>query len=311
MNWLEKYRPFNFTSLLIDQDKKTLLMNFVKNKDLPHMIFHGPPGTGKTSCAYIIAYKLFGESLSKQVLELNASDDRGIKAIREKIKNFVLEKQTKESMKIIILDEADSLTLDSQFALRRIIEDNSKSIRFMIICNYINKIIEPIKSRCMMISFESLSKELFEKCIDRILEKEKIKKNPQLIEELYKYTNGDLRKSINMLYNVYVLDDEMKSETLKEISDYVPNKIIDDLFVNEFDNKQMLGYCKMLMKKNYSYTSIINSSIDYIMEKIEDDKIKSELLIKMADFEYQLLSKSDYLVQLLMLILFIKIKTSK
>ena len=143
---IEKYRPSKLEDIKNQDDIKNIFIDMVKNRNLPHMIFYGGAGTGKTSTAIAICKQLYKDNYNENVLELNASDERGIRVVREKIKTFS-QKAVDNDFKIIILDEADAMTSDSQFALRRIIEKYSINTRFFLICNYINKIIPPLLSR--------------------------------------------------------------------------------------------------------------------------------------------------------------------
>ena len=153
--WTEKYRPQNFNQLVGQPETVELLQYFIHTDTMPHMIFSGSPGTGKTSTAHILVSLLFPQPhmRAERVLELNASSERGIKVIRTKVKKFVASVLEGSGLKVVILDEADALTLESQYALRRIVEDSSKRTRFIMICNYLNKIIQPLVSRCTVIHF--------------------------------------------------------------------------------------------------------------------------------------------------------------
>ena len=159
-SWVEKNRPQNLNEICYQDDVKKVLISFVKNKNIPHLLFFGPSGCGKTSSILSLAKDLFGEEYKNRIKELNASDERGINVIREKIKNYSQESINLNSnippWKIIILDEADNMTIESQYALRRIMEEYSKVTRFCIICNYHNKIIDPIVSRCSVFRFKPI-----------------------------------------------------------------------------------------------------------------------------------------------------------
>lgn len=200
--WVEKYRPTTFDDV-VDQDAAVKKLKFfLKTGTLPHMIFTGPPGTGKTSAAHILVKTMFPkEVLDDRVLELNASEERGIKTVRGKIKRFVSSSVKTSSGKlglsIVILDEADALTLDSQYALRRVMEDSSKNSRFILICNYLNKIITPLLSRCAVIHFNTLSTRSVNTILHKVCDAENVPDNirKQLAEHQYR----DARTSINLL----------------------------------------------------------------------------------------------------------------
>src|SRR5213080_4640935 len=178
--WVEKYRPLTLNEVIDQKEIISALHQLINIPDeLPHLLFAGPPGVGKNTTALCIARQLLGEDWQRDTLELNASDERGIKMVRERVKEFaaVITLTTDNSKKgipfrIIILDEADEMTPDAQTALRRIIEDSSKTTRFIIICNYLSQIIEPLQSRCVVFRFTRLAKEDLVRHLKTICENE-------------------------------------------------------------------------------------------------------------------------------------------
>ena len=206
--WVEKYRPVRLEQVINQKEIVNGLNNLIKNpEEIPHLLFAGPAGVGKTTTALCIARELLGEDWRRDTLELNASDERGIKMVRERVKEFAaVMKLTVDSNKdydklfrIIILDEADEMTSEAQTALRRIIEDSSKTTRFIIICNYLSQIIEPIQSRCVVFRFSRLEKDDLVKHMKLICEKEGVKFEEMALSQIYDATSGDLRHSINIL----------------------------------------------------------------------------------------------------------------
>jgi replication factor C small subunit len=204
--WVEKYRPTTLKEIINQRDIVTGLSNFSKEPDeIPHLLFSGPAGVGKTTTALCLAKELLGESWRRDTLELNASDERGIKMVRERVKEFAAvmklptDRDTKKMFRIIILDEADEMTSEAQTALRRIIEDSSRTTRFIIICNYLSQIIEPIQSRCVVFKFRRLSREDVSDHLRSICNKEGIKFEEKALSTIYDATQGDLRHSINIL----------------------------------------------------------------------------------------------------------------
>lgn len=206
--WVEKYRPVRLKQVINQKEIVNGLNNLIKNpEEIPHLLFAGPAGVGKTTTALCIARELLGEDWRRDTLELNASDERGIKMVRERVKEFAaVMKLTVDSNKdydklfrIIILDEADEMTSEAQTALRRIIEDSSKTTRFIIICNYLSQIIEPIQSRCVVFRFSRLEKDDLVKHMKLICEKEGVKFEEIALSQIYDATSGDLRHSINIL----------------------------------------------------------------------------------------------------------------
>ena len=187
---VDKYRPKHIQSIVNQDEIKKVLLNTLESGNLPNFIFYGPPGTGKTSAILALAYQLFGPKLiADRVLELNASDERRINVVREKIIKFAKESISEPDpdypsppYKIIILDEADAITLDAQSALRKIIETSSRITRFCFTCNYIEKIIEPIVSRCIKFRFKPISEDALCDRLKLIATREKLK----LTDDIYK-----------------------------------------------------------------------------------------------------------------------------
>ncbi len=202
--WSERYRPKKLSEVIDQKEIVKGIGNLIKSPDIPHMLFSGPAGVGKTTTALCIAMEVLGEEWRKNTLELNASDERGIKMVRERVKEFAASIKLagdKEfgKPKIIILDEADEMTSEAQTALRRIIEDSARTTRFIIICNNLSQIIEPIQSRCVVFRFTRLPKEDVITHLKMICERQKVKYEEKALGQIYDITGGDLRHSINIM----------------------------------------------------------------------------------------------------------------
>ncbi len=202
--WSEKYRPKKLSEVVDQKEIIRGISNLIKSPDIPHMLFAGPAGVGKTTAALCIAMELLGEEWRKNTLELNASDERGIKMVRERVKEFAASIKLagdKEfgKPKIIILDEADEMTSEAQTALRRIIEDSARTTRFVLVCNYLSQIIEPIQSRCVVFRFTRLPKENVIDHLKKICEQQKVRYEEKALAQIYDVTGGDLRYSINIM----------------------------------------------------------------------------------------------------------------
>ncbi|KAJ3866834.1 P-loop containing nucleoside triphosphate hydrolase protein [Lentinula novae-zelandiae] len=211
--WVEKYRPVTLNDVVSHKDITSTIEKFIEKNRLPHLLFYGPPGTGKTSTILAVARRIYGEEYRKQILELNASDDRGIDVVREQIKQFA-ETRTlfSKGFKLIILDEADMMTQAAQAALRRVIEQYTKNVRFCIICNYVNKIAPAIQSRCTRFRFSPLPSTEVEKRINLVIETERVKVTEDGKKALMKLSKGDMRRALNVLQACHAAYD-ITSET--------------------------------------------------------------------------------------------------
>jgi replication factor C subunit 2/4 len=225
-----------------------VLTTTLKSGNLPHMLFHGPPGSGKTSVILALAKQLFGSATSQRVLELNASNERGIDVIRSKVKTFAMNKVYSDGQgveedgvfypcppfKIIILDEADSMTSNAQAALRRIMEDFMSSTRFCIICNYVSKLIDPIVSRCAIFRFSRIPNEIHLQRLRTICESEGRKASESVLSFVVDKSDGDLRKSINILQAAFRAsgsEEELSAKHVGSLMGDLPDSVLDD-FLN-------------------------------------------------------------------------------
>ncbi len=198
--WAEKYRPRSLDEIVNQEEIVKRLKKFVEEKNMPHLLFVGPPGTGKTTAAHALAHDLYGENYLQYMLELNASDERGIDTIRTKVKEFARSRTPPGvPFKIVLLDEADNMTADAQQALRRLMEMYTASTRFILIANFPSKIIEPIQSRCALFRFTPLKKEDVIARLKWICEQERCKYTEEGLETIYEISEGDMRRAINVL----------------------------------------------------------------------------------------------------------------
>jgi replication factor C subunit 2/4 len=308
-SWVEKYRPLNLDEITAQTEVIQSLKKVLKTKNLPHLIFFGPSGCGKTSTILALSKELFGEKIyNDRVIELNASDERGINVIRDKIKKYAKKainpNEKAPPWKIIILDEADNMTSDSQFALRRIMEEYSKLTRFCIICNYHNKIIDPINSRCALFRFKPIKEnEIFNKLKD-ISEKENLIISDDFLNQIIKYSRGDLRKAINFLQkckNQY--GNILKQDMLNEISGIIPidkfNELIDAIISK---NSKIIDKVIMdLVNAGYSLVNQINFFDNYIKNSDNASNIKSLLSLKLTEIDNNLLKGGDEYIEFMRL----------
>jgi replication factor C small subunit len=303
--WVEKYRPKTFDDIVSQNIAINRLKEFIKSPNMPHMIFAGPAGTGKTSTALIIAETfLENEDLSVNILEVNASDTVRIDFVRDVLKNFVNQNLIKDgSLKFVILDEADNIPGQVQQALRRIIEKASINIKFILLCNYINRIIDPIISRCAVFRFLNLPKEQVIERLIHIAREEKLEipedKSEQLFDLLYFISGGDLRKAINTLQMSVSLDlivkldlDEilkisgfMDKETLESLSKALESK-------NYIRSREIIDSLETLDSRNF-----IRQLIDALPQiKLEPSKIPG-LMSFIGEIDYRISRGADEKIQ--------------
>ncbi len=199
--WAEKYRPKTLNEMVNQVEIVSRMKNFVKDRNLPHLLLVGPAGVGKTTSILCLARDLYGLGYQNYILELNASDERGIDVVREKVKNFARTAAIASEVpfKILILDEADSLTSAAQHALRRTMEIYTRTCRFCLIGNYSENIIDPIQSRCSVFRYSPLPEEEVKKHLTLMAAKEKVNLLPEGLDAVYDASTGDLRKAINLL----------------------------------------------------------------------------------------------------------------
>jgi len=298
--WSEKYRPKHIDSVIGQENIVSSLKNMLKNGSFPHMLFHGISGTGKTSIIMALARELYGDNFTFMIMKLDASDDRGINSVREEIKGFA-EKITifNKGIKLIILDEADSMTFDAQFALRRIIEKYSDTTRFCLICNYENKIISAIKSRCANFRFNPIKDKFLIEKLDKIAKLEKVKINNKSLKIIAKLSNGDFRKSINLLQSTSLRSNTIDENVCYDVAGIPSIKVMDKIFNvltnDKYDFNKVYKIFNKKLNKGYSVSIILKELISRIIKNIElfDDSRLARILSELSDLESKV-SKSTF-----------------
>ena len=290
--WSEKYRPHSLNEVINQKHAIDRLKEFVKEKNIPNMLFAGPAGCGKTATALAIAYELYEENWRQNILNLNASDERGIDVIRGKVKEFARTKSIGNvPFKLIFLDESDALTPEAQQALRRTMEAFTSISRFILAANYSSRLIEPIQSRCAVFRFMSLKDADVKHYIDRITKGEKLRIDESAIEEIVKLSEGDLRKVANILQASAILNKKITKDVIYEVSMQAEpkevRKMIDYALNGKFsESRELLK--ELLLRKGVSGEDIIKQISSQIYDLDIPEKAKVELIEKVGDFEYRL-----------------------
>jgi replication factor C small subunit len=300
--WTEKYRPSKFEDVVGQEEIIKRVKNLTNSLNLPHMLFAGPAGTGKSTLAIIVAKELFKEYWKENYLELNASDARGIDVIRQEVKNFARTKSLGSvPFKIIFLDEADALTKEAQQALRRTMENFTGTCRFILSCNYSSKIIDPIQSRCVVFRFRLLEKKDIEKVIKRITENEKLTIDEKAIESLYEGSEGDCRRAINLLQASASISPNVTEEIINILlSNAKPKdiKVVLDYALSGDFQKSREKLLDIMLKESISGTDIIKSIQKEIWNLDIDPELKVKLTEKTGEVEFRLVEGSDEFIQL-------------
>jgi len=322
--WVDKYRPKKIDDIIHQDEIIKMLKETLKTGNLPHLLFYGPSGTGKTSTILAMCRELFGPVKFKdRVIELNASDERGINIVRKKIIQFAKmaisnndPKYPSPPYKIIILDEADAMTTEAQSALRKTMEDNSNITRFCFICNYINQIISPISSRCAKFRFRPLGKKSMKKKLLFIADKEDIKVNNDILEKLIELSHGDMRKSIMMLQNlkyIYKYKNKIDFDDVYHIGNYIPEKYLTNVWNNILLNDEVKSMKKIVdvsmdIRNNaYPLNNILIQLTKYLLNEDRlNDKQKSIISYHFGNMERIIIEGGNEYIQLINILSFIK-----
>ena len=300
--WIEKYRPKKLDDVAGQRHIIERLQAYVSTKNVPHLIFAGPAGTGKTTSALAMSKELFGDTWRQNFNELNASDERGIGIIRGKIKNFARTAPMGENpFKIIFLDEADSLTSDAQAALRRTIERYTHICRFVLSVNYSSKLIEPIQSRCTVFRFRPLQPEDIKNYMRKIAQKEKLEITADGLETLIYVARGDLRKAINVLQVGASISKKITAELLYETSTTAKpedvKNLINTALKGDFTQSRNILY-ELLITYGLSGEDIIKQIHRAIFDIPIPDESKIRLIDKTGEIEFRLTEGSNENIQL-------------
>lgn len=310
--WVEKYRPKSVDDVAYQEEVVAVLKKSLQGCDLPNLLFYGPPGTGKTSTILAVSKELFGDMMKERVLELNASDERGINVIREKVKSFA--QLTASSVRpdgkpcppfrIVILDEADSMTGPAQAALRRTMEKESKTTRFCLICNYVSRIIEPITSRCAKFRFKPLSDEILRQRLKEICSTEEIQCSDEAIEALLETSEGDMRKAITTLQSAARLQckEGITKADIVEVAGVIDYDVVTDLMkvCHSGSYEKLEKTVKDIMADGHSAGQIILQLHECIVTSDSlNDRQKSSVCERLAVVDKRLIDGADEYLQVM------------
>jgi len=311
--WVEKYRPRKVSDVVQQEDVVAVLARSMQRADLPNLLFYGPPGTGKTSTILAAARELYGSDLyASRVLELNASDERGIQVIREKVKTFAQNSVSSTRpdgracppFKLIVLDEADSMTHAAQAALRRTMEKQSRSTRFCLICNYVSRIIEPLTSRCSKFRFRPLGAEQVSERLRHICSEEAVKVSPEALEAVMSISEGDLRRAITTLQSCARLagETELQKDTVEEVTGVVPAEWLQKAWAvcGGGSVAQVAALTDDMAAQGFSGAQLLLQLHDTVLEDASlSDAQRAIVMERIAEVDHKLLQGADEQLQLL------------
>ena len=303
--WVEKYRPRKLSEVVGQKHIVARLKSYVKSKNVPNMLFAGPAGVGKTSCAIALAKELFGEDgFHQNFLELNASDERGIDVVRNTIKDFARTLAFNAGFKIIFLDEADALTADAQQALRRTMEKYTKTARFILSCNYSSRIIEPIQSRCVIFRFTPLTEVEIKNKLKYIAKHEGLAVEDKAFDAIIYACEGDMRKAINILQGSAFLGEKITEKTVYNVSSRARPEEIRRMIELAL-KKKFVEARELLTKLMYDYgmsgEDVIVQLYREIMnldESVLPTRAKIEIVNTIAEYNFRLVEGANERIQL-------------
>ena len=300
--WTEKYRPSNLSEVVGQTPITGRLKNYVKERSMPHLLFAGPAGTGKTTCALALAKELFGELWKHNLHELNASDERGIDVVRGKIKEFARTAPLGEDgFKIIFLDEADALTGAAQAALRRTMEIYSRTCRFVMSCNFSSKIIDPIQSRCAVFRFRPLKAEDVERYLKFVAVKEELNIDKEAYESLSYLAQGDLRRAINGLQMAAAANVDITPDVVYQaVAAARPEEVKEALEMSL--NNNFAGARERLDTLQITYGLAGEDVLRQMHRTVRDlevpDTIKVQMIEKLAEADFRLSEGANSRIQI-------------
>jgi len=300
--WVEKYRPMKISEVAGHTEIKKRLQIYAKESSMPHLLFAGPAGTGKTTSALALAKELFEGSLDGNFLELNASDERGIDVVRNNIKDFARTMSLGQvPFKIIFLDEADALTNDAQNALRRTMEKYTRTCRFILSCNYSSKIIAPIQSRCALFRFTRIQEDVIEKQLEMISGKESVKFDKEGLGAILYVADGDMRHAINVLQATAAVSKNVTKEDVYNIASRAKPELVRKLMNEALGGKFMEArniLDDLLIKKSISGEEVLLQMHKEIENLEVSNETKLALVNLIGEYNFRLVEGANEKIQL-------------
>ena len=300
--WIEKYRPAKLAEIVGQDEIVERLSSYVKTKNIPHLLFTGTAGVGKTTAAVTCAREIFGESWHMNFRELNASDERGIDVVRNQIKQFARTTPLGNTgFKILFLDEADALTTDAQAALRRTMESYAQTCRFILSCNYSSKIIDPIQSRCAIYRFKPLAPDAIKEEIRRIAQREGLSVSSDAMDAIVYIARGDMRKAINALQGAAIINRTIDGKKIYAITSTARPEEIEELLnlsiSGDFDAAESL-LAQLMHERGIAPNELINQCYRALLRRDMERGLKVRLIDHLGEADFRLSEGGDSDIQM-------------
>jgi len=300
--WIEKYRPQKLAEIVGQDEIVERLSSYVKSKNIPHLLFTGSAGVGKTTAAVTCAREIFGESWHMNFRELNASDERGIDVVRNQIKQFARTTPLGDTgFKILFLDEADALTTDAQAALRRTMESYAQTCRFILSCNYSSKIIDPIQSRCAIYRFKPLAPDAIKEEIRRIAQREGLSVSSDAMDAIVYIARGDMRKAINALQGAAIINRTIDGTKIYAITSTARPEEIEELLSlsisGDFDAAESL-LAQLMHERGIAPNELINQCYRALLRRDMERGLKVRLIDHLGEADFRLSEGGDSNIQM-------------